>query len=82
MGTNSANITRTVIENAYEVIAIELMALIQAVDYLKCQDRMSPSTLAIYNELRTIVPVFREDSPKDEAVRKMKEHIYNGDCEV
>ena len=82
MGTNSANITRTVIENAYEVIAIELISLLQAVDYLSCRDRMAPATAAVYDELREVVPVFKEDSPKDEAVRSMKEHIYNRDCEV
>ena len=82
MGANSANITRTVIENANEVIAIELIALLQSVDYLKCRNKMSPATKAIYDELRMIVPVFREDTPKDEAVRNMKEYIYNRDCEV
>jgi len=82
MGTNSANITRTVIENAYEVIAIELMALIQAVDFLNIREKMSPNTSFVYDELRKVVPVFKEDSPKDEAVRTMKEYILNKDCEV
>ena len=82
MGTNSANITRTVIENAYEVISIELMSLLQAIDYLDCRGRMSPSTAVVYDELRKVVPVFKEDTPKDGAVKAMKEHIYNRDCEV
>lgn len=82
MGTNSANITRTIIENAYEVIAVELMALIQAVDYLGCRDNMSPATATVYDELRAVVPVFKDDTPKDSAVKDMKEHLYNKDCEV
>jgi histidine ammonia-lyase len=82
MGTNSANIARTVIENAYEVVAIELMALIQAVDYLKCRDKMSPATAAVYDELREVVPVFKDDTPKDGTIKEMKEHIYNRDKEV
>jgi len=58
------------------------MALIQAVDFLNIREKMSPNTSFVYDELRKVVPVFKEDSPKDEAVRTMKEYILNKDCEV
>ena len=64
MGTNSAELTNMVIENAFQVLAIHFMTIIQAVDYLKIHDRLAPSTRKVYNELRAIVPVFVEDSIK------------------
>jgi len=82
MGTNSANIARTVINNAFEVVAIELMALIQAVDCLECSSKMSVNTAEIYSSLRKIVPAFKEDSPKYIQISSMKEHIYNNDFTV
>ncbi len=41
MGTNSAMLTKRVIDNAYQVQAIEMIALLQAVDYLKVDQRLS-----------------------------------------
>ena len=41
MGTNSALIAKTVIENSYQVMAIQFMGMAQAIDYLKIQDRLS-----------------------------------------
>ena len=39
MGTNSALIARRVIDNSYQVMAVHCMALAQAVDYLKIEDK-------------------------------------------
>ena len=64
MGTNSALICARVIENSYQVMAIHAMALAQAVDCLKIADKLSPVTKELYNQIREIVPVFVEDTPK------------------
>jgi histidine ammonia-lyase len=64
MGTNSALICQRVIENSYQVMAIHMMALVQAVDCLKIADRLAPVTRELYNQVRAIVPVFVEDTPK------------------
>ena len=64
MGTNSALICQRVIENSYQVMAIHMMALVQAVDCLKIADRLAPATRELYNQVREIVPVFIEDTPK------------------
>ena len=64
MGTNSAELTNMVVENAYQVLAIHFMAIIQAVDCLKIQDKLSSTTRKVYDELRAIVPAFVEDSIK------------------
>ena len=64
MGCNAALMTKKVIDNAFAVLGIQLMTILQAIDYLECQDRLSPNTLALYQEVRKIFPVFIEDQPK------------------
>ena len=64
MGTNSALICQRVIENSYQVMAIHMMALAQAVDCLKIANRLAPATQELYKQIRAIVPVFVEDTPK------------------
>ena len=64
MGTNSALICQRVIENSYQVMAIHMMALVQAVDCLKIADKLAPVTRELYNQVREIVPVFIQDTPK------------------
>lgn len=61
MGTNAALITKKVIDNGFQVIAIELMALLQAVDYLDIKSKLSPETYNVYFELRKVFPKFKDD---------------------
>lgn len=61
MGTNAAVICRKVIENAFEVLSIEAITIVQAIDYLGFQDQVSSSTKALYEEIRNIIPVFSDD---------------------
>ncbi|MEO6306191.1 MAG: aromatic amino acid lyase, partial [Bacteroidia bacterium] len=64
MGSNAALITQKVINNSYEVIAIEFLALIQALDYLEILPKISKNALGYYNDLRALVPKFKEDTVK------------------
>ncbi|MES2590646.1 MAG: aromatic amino acid ammonia-lyase [Bacteroidota bacterium] len=64
MGTNAALIAQKVIFNTYEVIAIEFLAIIQAIDYLKIQDKVSAKALNFYSDLRNLVKVFDKDTIK------------------
>lgn len=64
MGTNSAILCQRVIENSFQVMAIHMMALVQAVDCLKIADKLAPTTRKMYDEVRSIVPLFIEDTPK------------------
>lgn len=73
MGTNSALLCRRVIENGYQVMAIHMMALAQAVDCLKIADRLAPATRALYDQIRAIVPVFVEDTPKYKEIEAIME---------
>ena len=77
MGTNSALAAKKVIENSYQVISIHFMALVQAVDCLKIQDKLSEKTRAIYDEIRTFFPAFSDDTPKYKEIAQMKNYLMN-----
>ena len=75
MGTNSALLTKKVIDNTFEVLAIEFITIIQAIDYLKINGKLSQKSLWVYNQLRELVPVFIDDSPKYKDIEKIKQHL-------
>lgn len=77
MGTNAALIARKVIENGFEVVAIELITVIQALEYLGFQDRVCTKTAELYEQIREIVPIFKEDMVMYPYVNKVKEYIMN-----
>jgi len=63
MGTNSALLAKTVIENSFQVLAIQYMALMQAIDYLKIENDLSEESLKVYRNIRSFFPVFADDTP-------------------
>ncbi|MFT3904413.1 MAG: aromatic amino acid ammonia-lyase [Niabella sp.] len=63
MGFNGAQIARKVIDNAYEVLAIQAMTILQGIDFLQCHDLMAPKTKAVYDKLRALFPKFVQDGP-------------------
>ncbi|MAZ73177.1 MAG: histidine ammonia-lyase [Flavobacteriaceae bacterium] len=75
MGANAALIAQKVIENGYEVVAIELLTIVQAIEYLKVQDKVSSQTKAMYNAVRDIVPSFKEDTVLYPYINKIKNTI-------
>lgn len=77
MGTNSAVITSKVIENAFEVLAIELITVVQAIDYLEQKDAVSSVTRKMYDDVRNIIPMFKEDQVMYPFVQKVKDHLIN-----
>ncbi len=77
MGTNSALITQKVIENSFQVLAIEMLALAQAVDYLKVQEKLSDKTKELYNSIRTLVPIFVEDATKYNEIELISKFLKN-----
>ena len=77
MGTNAALITKRVIENAFEIIAIELITVVQAIEYLKVQDKVSSKTKSFYEVVRKIVPPFKEDVVMYPYVNEVKDYIIN-----
>jgi histidine ammonia-lyase len=77
MGTNSAQIAATVIENSFQVMAVEVMAIVQAIDCLKIQDKISPKSQEIYKEVRAFFPLFIEDTPKYKEISEMENYLKN-----
>lgn len=75
MGTNGALMTRKVIENSYEVLAIHFMAILQAIDYLNIADKMSSQTAVYYYKLREIVAKFEQDTVRYPDIKKLKTYL-------
>ena len=77
MGTNAAVITAKVIENAFEVLSIELITIVQAIDYLEQKDKISTVTRKVYDDIRKIIPEFKEDQVMYPFVQEVKNHLIN-----
>ena len=75
MGTNAAVIASKVIENAYEVLAIELITIVQAIDALNYKNEISSVTRKMYDDIRAIVPEFEEDQLMYPIVQKVKDYL-------
>ncbi|MDP4132010.1 MAG: aromatic amino acid lyase, partial [Bacteroidota bacterium] len=79
MGCNAALMTRKVIDNSYEVLAIQAMTILQAIDYLACQKNLSPVTSLVYQSIRKIFPKFVEDAPRYSEQEKVKQYLLEND---
>jgi len=77
MGSNAAMMTHRVIDNTFEVLSIHFMTILQAIDCLKIQDKLAPTTKAFYKEMRAIFPVFVEDGTLYEDIKRVKEFLKN-----
>jgi histidine ammonia-lyase len=75
MGCNAALMTKKVIDNAFEVLSIQLMTMLQAIEYLDCQDRLSPVSLSVYQQAREIFPKFVEDQPRFKDIRNIRKFL-------
>jgi histidine ammonia-lyase len=82
MGTNAAMLTKKVIDNAYQVLSIEMMALAQAVDYLKIDTRLSSTTKKTYDTIRQLVPKFIDDSPKYKDIQAITDYLFTAKIEL
>lgn len=78
MGTNAALISKRVIENSFQVLAIEAIALVQAVDYLKFATKLSPTTKVFYDNIRRLVPMFTDDNPLSDAIKEITTFLKKG----
>ena len=79
MGCNAALMTKRVIDNSFEVLAIQMMTVLQAIDYMDCVSRLSPITRWLYTEIRTIFPVFVEDHPKHKDLERVKSYFEHSE---
>jgi len=77
MGTNAALITKKGIEIAFEVMAIEIITVVQAIEYLQVQNKVSSKTKNMYDAIRKIVPPFKNDEIMYPYVNQVKDFITN-----
>ncbi len=77
MGTNTALLCKKVIENTLQVTSILFIALAQAVDCLKISDKLSPAVKEQYDKIRSIVPVFIEDTPFYDEIKSIEKYLID-----
>ena len=73
MGTNAALIAKKIIDNSYQVLAIEMISILQAIDYLEIKNRLSSYSRSKYEDLRQIVPKFTEDTIKYKDIHNIEQ---------
>lgn len=79
MGTNSALITKKVIENAFEVLSVEIITIVQAIELLGYSDKVSAETKKMYDEIRAIVPPFKDDLIMYPFINQVKDFLINSE---
>jgi len=79
MGCNAALMSKKIIDNTFEVLTIQAVTIAQAIDYLKCQDKLSPATHRVYSSIRKVFPKFIDDSPKYEEQEKVKNWLLQNE---
>ncbi len=79
MGCNAAIICSRVIENAHEVLAVELVALMQAIDIRKISGKLSPATKWLYDNTRKLFPYFKEDFAPSKKLQEVKAWLMETD---
>ncbi len=80
MGANSANMTRKVIDNSFEVLSTELATIIQALYFLDFDQSLSSATRSKLEKLRELIPQIKEDRPLYEEIKHLKEFIKNNEA--
>ncbi|HLV43261.1 MAG TPA: aromatic amino acid ammonia-lyase [Brumimicrobium sp.] len=75
MGTNAAQIASRTIENAFEVMSIELIAIFQAIRHLDIFDKLSSKSQNIILNLEDIIPDIIDDKPLYPVIERTKNYI-------
>ncbi len=75
MGTNSALITKKVIENSFEVLAIKYLSLLQIVDFMEFDKKLSDAGKDVYIKMREIVPTIRKDQALYKHIENLKQYL-------
>ena len=77
MGTIAARKAREILENVRRVLAMEIMCACQGID-LRGNKGLGVGTKPIYEEVRKVVPMLKEDRPLYEDINKVEELIIKG----
>jgi histidine ammonia-lyase len=75
MGSNAALMAAKVIRNTFEVMSIEIISLVQAIDYLGISEKLSSTSQKVYKEVRKLVPIFQNDEIMYVRIKKVRDFI-------
>ena len=75
MGTNAATICAKVVDNTFEVLAVQSMAVTQAIEYLQIQNKLSSQGKKFYESIREIIPIFKEDEVIYPYLKEVKNYL-------
>jgi histidine ammonia-lyase len=76
MGTIAARKAKEIMENVRRVIAMEIMCACQGID-LRGNKGLGKGTLPVYDAVRKVVPMLKEDRPLYEDINKCEELIID-----
>ncbi len=80
MGSNAALLCNKIIENTFDVFAVHLIAICQAVDYRGIQNKLAPITKSVYDTARKLAPKFSvEDKARYQELAKVRKYISETD---
>ncbi len=82
MGCNAALMTRKVIENSFEVLAIQAIAITQAIGYLKNVKHLSDMSQQIYRELGALFQVSADDRPRYREIASVRKFLQSSNINL
>ncbi|WP_225586896.1 histidine ammonia-lyase [Algoriphagus sp. Y33] len=82
MGTNSALMAERVINNTFEVLAVQLVAIAQAIDIAQSYDRLSSASKSLYDFVRGEIGVIKADKPNYEGLARLKTKLLQSKAGV
>ena len=77
MGTNSALLTKKVIDNSFDVLSIHLTAIAQAMDISNDKQNFSSAARELYRFVRECVPELIDDVSLNENIQDLKNKIVS-----
>lgn len=77
MGTNAALMSRKVIYNTYEVLAVEFLSLAYAIEYLGFEEQLSASSRYYFNKIKKIITISANDTIKYKDLNSIREYLQN-----
>ncbi len=78
MGANAALLCNQVLENTFQVLAVQGLCVAQAVDFLQVKEKLSTRTRHFYEGIRNVVPLFKEDQIMYDCLRKLGDYLKSG----
>ena len=82
MGSNAALMSSRVINNTFEVLAVEMLALAEAVDCLGMADRLSQSPKQLYSDIRSLCNKIDTDLPRYKDLAALTVYLKNNNPNI